>query len=79
MPAEVISCIYLSCCVFRIIFFFFLHYSLIDALQRYVDAHGIVLAPQYFDQLGEVQLVNSQAIAVWKNIVVYQDKQRRGM
>ena len=56
-----------------------LHYRLIDTLQAFVDTHGLFLGAKYFDQLGEVELINNQAVAVWKHIVVYQDKQRRSM
>eukprot|EP00731_Ephydatia_muelleri_P024235 Em0016g506a len=55
-----------------------LEWPLIDTLQAFVDTHGISLGVKYFDQLGEVELLNSQAVAVWKHIVLYQDKQRRG-
>ena len=59
--------------------FFVWHYRLIDTLQAFVDTHGISLGSKYFDQLGEVELLNNQAVAVWKHIVVYQDRQSRGM
>ena len=62
-----------------VVFFFCVsHYRLIDTLQAFVDTHGISLGSKYFEELGEVELLNSQAVAVWKHIVVYQDKQRRG-
>ncbi|KAL5484087.1 hypothetical protein EMCRGX_G020532 [Ephydatia muelleri] len=53
-----------------------LEWPLIDTLQAF---DGISLGAKYFDQLGEVKLLNSQAVAVWKHILLYQDKQRRGM
>ena len=55
---------------------YYLHPRLIDTLQAF---DGISLGAKYFDQLGEVKLLNSQAVAVWKHIFLYQDKQRRGM
>ena len=51
--------------------------SLVETLEPFLQGHGIS-ETNLLEDLGTLKATNGQAVAVWKYIVIYQDKQKKG-
>eukprot|EP00731_Ephydatia_muelleri_P016208 Em0009g632a len=54
-----------------------LQWSLVETLEPFLQGHGIS-ETRLLGDLDTVRATNSQAVAVWKCVVIYQDKQKKG-